>query len=624
VRLADGVGVRRGEWACGRCAARARAALLCAGLLAGAACAPPAQIEHVQLVLRELEGCTLASPNSIQLRALGDFPSQSAPLQEGSSDFDGFPLDTRELEVRAGDATQRAAGRYLLTHAGSAQPVWVLPAARSCPLGDQYARALDGAAVAALPTGGLLISGGVDDAGQVRSEASTLAPGELLVQPVASGMLLRRAYASATSVGSWVVIAGGAGDLRGGGAHYTYEVFDSASGNFAGGRSGQLQTGPRMQHAALALPDGRVLLVGGRAEPGGPPLASAEIFDAASGEHAAISGNDGLSDARVAPVLLRLDSGSVIALGGSDAEGATLGSVERFELATPSFTPLPIALPQHSELVAAALPGARVAWLGCDTGAAAGCELGLLLEQAGEFVREDVALDFSELAPRGLSDLRLVALESGRLLLTASDRSDAATHRRAFVIDLNVPALTQLEASRVPSQLLVLRTGQVAELDALGASLREYESLSDYESPQGNLVTDELALLALDAPSHWSHDAGALTARVLGARLDVPKLRFEALQVQLDVEGDASLSFVTDAGERFGAELTAGQLLSQGCTAALPEGAQLVATLDSQHLTLRSDAGARLCEVGRPAGAVRVNLRLAEGTRLRGFTLQRH
>jgi hypothetical protein len=601
----------------------ARVALLCGVLSVAVACAAPAQVEHVQLVLRELEGCSLASPNSIEVRALGDFPSQSAPLHDGSTDFDSFPLDTRELELRAGDATQRAAGRYLFTHAPSAQPVWVLPAGRSCPLGDPYARALEGAAVAALPTGGLLITGGVDEAGQVRSEAITLAPGAALVQSVAGGMLLRRAYASATSVAAWVVIAGGTGDLRGGGAHYTYEVFDSVSGGFAGARSGQLQEGPRMQHAALALEDGRVLLVGGRAEPSGPPLASAESFDPATGTHAAISGSRGLSDARIAPQLLRLDSGSVVVLGGSDANGATLGSVERLELEPARFTPVPIALPQRRELVAAALPGARIAWLGCDIGAAAGCELGLLLEDAGEFVREDVALDFAGVAPHGLSDLRLVALESGRLLLTASDRSDANTRRRAFVIDLNVPSLTPVEASRVPSQLIVLRTGQVAELDTLGASLREYESLSDYESPQGNLVTEQLALLSLDAPSHWSHDADTLAGRVLGARLDVPKLRFEALQVELDVVGDASLSFVTDAGERFGAELRGGQLLSQGCTAVLPEAAQLVATLDAEHLSLRSGAGMSLCEVSRPVGRVRVNLRLAEGTRLRGFTLQR-
>jgi hypothetical protein len=450
----------------------------------------------------------------------------------------------------------------------------------------------------------------------------TLAPNASLVEQVPTGMLLRRMYASATPTDQAVVIAGGAGDAHGG-AQYTYEVFDIESAGFAGSRSGQLLTGPRMQHAALRLADGRVLLVGGRVESDGAPLATAELLDPTSGMRAAISGSDGLNAARVSPTLLSLDSGSVLVVGGRDANGTTLGSVELFDPAAAHFTLLPIVLPVHQEGVAVALPGARVAWLACDAATGASCELGLLLENAGAFLQESVALDFETLAPSGLSDLRMVALDSGRLLLTASDPGDAMTRRRAFVIDLNRAELTQLEASRVPTQLVLLRSGQVAELDALGASLREYESVSDYESPEGNLITDDLAMLDLDAPSHWLHDANGLRARVLGARLDVPKLRFDALQVDLDVEGDASLSFVTDSGDRFGAELTAGQLLSQACHAALPSGAHLVAVLDAKRLSLRSDAGTQLCDVARPAGAVRVNVRVAEGALIRALTLQR-
>jgi hypothetical protein len=519
-------------------------------------------------------------------------------------------------------ATEIAAGRNLVVRSSEAQPMLLLPSARSCPLGDIYARALAGAAVVALPSGGLLIAGGTGDDGAVRSEVLTLAPGAILVEQVPKGMLLRRAFATATLVSSLVVIAGGAGDTRGG-AQYTYEVFDTDSASIVGSRSGQLLTGARMQHAALALADGSLLLVGGRAEIDGAPLDSAERIDLVAGTAEAISGGAGLSEARVSPALLMLDSGSVIVLGGRDANGQVLGSVERFDTTQHDFTRLPIALPVHAELVAAALPGARVAWLGCEVGAAASCELGLLIENAGAFVSERVALDFRSSAPQGLSELQLVALDGGRLLLTAADDSDPNTRRRAFVIDLNVPSLAPVEASRVPSQLLVLRTGQIAELDAAGASLREYASLSDYESPDGNLITETLALLDLDAASHWSRDAAGLHALVLGARVDVPKLRFDAFQVQLDAVGDASLSFVTDSGDRFGVELRAGRVLSQGCDVALPEGAQLVAARDSNQLSVRTDSGARLCQVSTPTGFVHINVQAALGTLLRALTLQR-
>jgi hypothetical protein len=599
--------------------------LIASALLACGACSVEPTVENVPLLLRELESCALHAPSAVELLALGDFPSRPAQLRAGpgSSVFDQFPRDTRELLVRATTDEGLAQGRRLLAHSTGDQPVLVLPSGRSCPLGDPLARALPGAALAALPSGGLLIAGGRAEDDSVRTDVVTLAPGASLVEQVPGGMLFRRTYASATVVGPLVVIAGGTGDLRGT-AQETYEVFDSEAASFVASRSRKLVTGPRMEHAALLLRDGRVLIVGGRADASEPsPLSSAELLDIALPASDAISGEAGLNQARTRPYLLELDSGSVIVLGGRDAALAVVPSVERYDVARSRFMPVSLLLPTHSEVVAAALPGARVAWLGCDSGAFAQCELTLLMERDGDFISEEVALDFASQAPSGLSELRLLALDNGQLLLTASDASDARQSRRAFVIDLNAPKLSAVDASRVAKATLMLRSGVVVELDELGASLREPGSLSEYESPAGNLVAEESQLLTLSAASHWQRTAEGLMARVEGARVDVPRLRFGAFQIELDASGNLSLLLFDRTAKEVAVELVDGAVQLAGCRRQLLDGSKLLVTGNHTQLLVRNDAGDNLCTQALSADSLRVAVRASANSVLRGLSVRR-
>lgn len=601
-------------------AGRRRGARVAAILLLVAACDHAPQVETVPLVLRELTGCELNRPQAIELRALGDFPSRSLSSSAERPVFDDLPIATRELEVRALADGQVARGRRILAQPSAAESIWLLPAGRSCLHGDHYTRALDGSALAPLVDGGLFVAGGRDEDGLFSSQASVLSPGAALATAVPEGMLLRRAWASATALDSFVVIAGGTGSARGD-AHETYEVFDSASASFVGARSGKLSSA-RMQHAALLLPDRRLLFVGGRAAPDGAPLASADLLDFDAGKAGAIKELASLSEARVEPIVLGMDTGSVLVLGGRDAAGALVGRVERFDPSQLRFEALPIVLPNAAELVAAALPGGRAAWVGCGA-AAVGCELGLLLEQSGEVVSETLALDFDVLAPAGLRQLRIVALDSGRLLLTGADPSDSNVPRRAFLIDLDLPALSLAEASGVPSALVALRTGVIAELDALGLSLRDQDSASAYDTPSGNLIAPELAWIALDAPDHWRFDAADLVAIVRGAQLDIPKLRFDALRLELDCSGDVNLSFTNEAGETAGGELVDGMLLATACSQPRPENQSLVIRVSGDRLELSGSSAGKLCETARPPGPLRVSLRAAGGARIRRLALER-
>jgi hypothetical protein len=189
------------------------------------------------------------------------------------------------------------------------------------------------------------------------------------------------------------------------------------------------------------------------------------------------------------------------------------------------------------------LPGARIAWLGCDTGSHA-CGLTLVLLRGDEPVQVDVSLDWGSVVPLGLSSLRAIALDDGRLLVTGRD-PDANMMSRALVIDLNARAIDDDKASRAPSVLVSLADGAIAELDPFGTSLRRLGSFSSYESPGGNLLAADARRIALDAPERWVRTEDGLRALVAGARLDIPHLQFADFQLELQLEGDALVHIAT-------------------------------------------------------------------------------
>ena len=434
-------------------------------------CQPAPDVGDLPLALRQLGACPLGPPSALTISALGDFPGQdvSIPVAEMSTPFELLPKGTLELSVLAETEAGRARGRKLLGFERDGDPVWMLPEGSSCPLADVLLRATDGAAVAALPGGGALIAGGSESLTLASADAELLREGSEIGVPVGSGMLLRRAFASASVWRDQVVVAGGTADRRGT-AHDTYELFDIRGERFDAAHSGKLRQ-PRMQHAALLTGD-ELLLVGGRSEAGGAVLTSVERIDLGQGESEELPEANALREGRAFPAILRLDSGSVLVLAGQDEEGRVRGSVERLSRALARFELAARELPARAEVVVAALPGARVAWLTCDQGPGAQCELWLLAETPDGLTSTKLALPFAQEASAGLRELALSAYGSGRLLLTAADDSDPTGRRRAFEIDPAVPSLTRVTATRVPTRLVQLQSGAIAELDAEGLSLR--------------------------------------------------------------------------------------------------------------------------------------------------------
>jgi hypothetical protein len=589
------------------------------------ACEPAQEVSTWPLALRQVGSCKVGEPSELELVALGDFPSRSYRWRadERAPSVDDVPLQLRELLVRATTPLGIAQGRRLnASHPGMTRvepdAVWMLQSGTSCPLAHTALSAIDGRALAALPDGGALLVGGIENGAVAKSEALLLAEGQEFAVEVVGGMLLRRAYASATALNDLVLIAGGTPDRRAG-AHDTFELLDLAAARFVAARSGKLQEA-RMQHAAVRLPDDKVLLIGGRTEPEGEPLTSLELVDARVGTSERLAGT--LQVPRVAPSALTLDSGSVLVLGGRDGAGRLLGSVEMYDPAAADFALAGSELPVHAQACVAAMPGARAAWLSCDhaqAGGGAPCELVLIRELAGELQITPVALDFESEVANGLTELRLVYAGDGQLLWTGADDSDPTGRRRAFSIDVVTQSLRRIEASRVPAALLRLDNGLIAELDAAGASLRAALTRGRYASPEGDLLADAAANLVLDVPGHWSWQDDGLSALSDDARMDLAELRFAAFQARVRVQGDYALQLYDGLGERAELSVRGSMLELPGCRYQLQGDSDLQLVRAGSRLTVSGTT----CSMEVTVSALGIGLVLAKGAVVRGVTIQR-
>ncbi len=195
----------------------------------------------------------------------------------------------------------------------------------TAPMGD----ARHGQVAALLPSGIVLVAGGYNDSVRLASAelydpaTGTWTPTGSLPEPFNTDTAILLAT-------SHVLIAGGdvpSGPGAIGSAHAA--LYDPVTGTWT--TTGPLYT-PRLAHTATLLPDGRVLVSGGRVN-GGPTagtFASAELYDPVTGTWAA-SGDMTVTRSGQTATLL-LDGQVLIAGGASGTEGDVLASAELFAL----------------------------------------------------------------------------------------------------------------------------------------------------------------------------------------------------------------------------------------------------------------------------------------------------
>jgi N-acetylneuraminic acid mutarotase len=160
-----------------------------------------------------------------------------------------------------------------------------------------------------------------------------------------------------------VLVAGGEGPLSGDpfSRLRTAERFDPRTNRFE--RTGPMGT-VRFLHAALRLPDGRVLLLGG-VNAGGAALATVEIFDPATG---LFSPHGRLTTARGGPSATLLPDGRILVTGGAkELGGRRISTAELYDPATGTATLTGAMSSPRAEHAAVALADGKVAILGGTT-----------------------------------------------------------------------------------------------------------------------------------------------------------------------------------------------------------------------------------------------------------------
>lgn len=221
----------------------------------------------------------------------------------------------------------------------------------------------------------------------------------------------------------------------------------------------------RSGHTATLLPDGRVLVVGGWAREGTPPLAAAEVYDPATGRFAPVGA---LREGRGGHAAAALPDGRVLIVGGWIGSRRANASAELFDPATNRFTPAaPLPAPRLGPLATPLADGSVLVVGGQDESRAPVAELALY-DPATDRWRPAGTLATprfkSALAP--LADGRLLLLGGtvdDRQLLASGELCDPAAGRCEPGPTMEMGRY-KFTAARVDGRVVVVGGSQAAVL----------------------------------------------------------------------------------------------------------------------------------------------------------------
>ncbi len=256
--------------------------------------------------------------------ALGDY--DEAPPQTGhllsavGTSLPEIDTNARQLVVSATESVGTWEGLAPMPSSGDVN-VLVLPHLSPCALSGQVGTRT-GSTLAPIGSTRVMIVGG---------SASPVPP--TYVADLTTGAVTKanpelrppRLGATVTPFGDGAVVAGGTSES--GIIQSTALVYSPALGGFDLAHAITLSE-PRAHHAAVALADGRTLLVGGSGTAGGSQLLDTlDVIDPTTSS-AQEEGFALLVTPRLDPVVVRLASGEILVAGGTDAIGTPVTTME--------------------------------------------------------------------------------------------------------------------------------------------------------------------------------------------------------------------------------------------------------------------------------------------------------
>jgi hypothetical protein len=578
---------------------------LCALALATASsggCAEPAP-DVVPIEVRiASSACRPTSVRAVRLSLLGDFaPAPTDTLElltaGGVRDLAGLRPDLRTLFVEVeGEPDFAAFGRSSLEAARATGVVSALPLLRPCTLVDPDAVLAEGAALVAHPDGSAWIAGGRGSERRI----ARIDPRSTFAEVRPDALFNPRVGATATIVGDAVVVAGGAGGTLDR-AYDSYELLAPDLGP-ATARPGGTLSQARRDHAAVVV-GGALVLVGGRTGGAEDRLVDrVDVVDVARGESRQ---GPALATPRARPVAFAASDGSVLVLGGRDAAGRLVETVERIEPDLGRARTLETELPAPDLVVGLTLDRALHV---------AGAEVRVVSFRSDPPRVELLARRTALMGPIG------VASRNGRVLLVGR-RADGAASAELWAP--HVGTSLALEAARVADGLALLADGTVLEVASAGASYRMLEEPDVWATLPNDQLFFPTDLGAAPVVAGLPGDLDGARAVRSGSTLAVAPLRFGALSLEPSLEGAASLRLVAEDGGGVSIEVDAvGNVLGPGCELEAGDG-PLVVVREAARLELVRGATRARCTDLDPASLLGVEVVLDRGSELRALRASR-
>lgn len=572
--------------------------------------------------------CRPSVVDSVLMQGLGDFPAADARLitldpAEGVARFeDVFDAHTSVVAIGATGTLRLVGGGGLDWEGGAVVPivdrsedvvVRLLRFGRACDAADSNAVVLPGAVSSVLPGGRFFVSGGHDsDDGLATSASFVIQSGADLTDSDPPRLFVARTLAAASLVnGSFLVVSGGAG-ARGGPGFDTFEVMQVSQGRLE--RAGEdFLTTARTQHAQLVLPDGTLLLVGGRVSEGALPLSSVEMI--AIGEDGEIEQTGALparlNVARYGAQAFALSNGEVLIVGGRDADDEP-APPERFDLQQETFELIEGA-PVRLDAAYVAVRD-RVWQIGGR-------------DDAGEWTgRIDVLL------PNGdafsifgvlpvLEEPRALRLRDGRVLVAGRNPSDSEGN--VFLVGRSAESATQLAMRRTAERLAELSDGVVVLASAARLAFLRLDNATPLDPPPTTLflsLAEDRARLALDVSDNYRSTELGLVAERAGA-FELPEFDFADFEVRVSATGTFRLSLHSPAST-FDLAADSDQLRAGACSINRVDRQEVVLRRVSSRIQISGGSGESECEWNND-NRVQLGFGMEPGTVIRSVALSR-